>query len=169
MNLTDALFAPSGSDSPKTKTCRRCRERKTLEHFHRSRPTSDGFAKYCKPCTSAIKRRHYYGITPEQYEARLNAQSGACAICGVLQTESRLPFAVDHDHACCPGRWSCGSCIRGLICDRCNRGIGLLGESPERLAAAAAYLLSRQEGLRSRPKRAGSPAPGWPELPLEGA
>lgn len=27
---------------------------------------------------------------------------------------------VDHDHDCCPGGWSCGRCVRGLICSECN-------------------------------------------------
>jgi hypothetical protein len=31
---------------------------------------------------------------------------------------------IDHDHACCPKRPTCGKCTRGLLCDRHNRAIG---------------------------------------------
>lgn len=41
-------------------------------------------------------------------------------------------LCVDHAHD--DGR------VRGLLCDNCNRGIGLLGESPDALIRAAAYL-----------------------------
>lgn len=123
------------------KTCVRCEQIKPVSEFHRNKVISDGLAVYCKPCVSAIKRFHYYGVSAEWYAARLLAQDGACAVCGV-RDQSRLPFAVDHDHRCCKGRRSCGACVRGLICDLCNRGIGFLGDSKDRLIAAASYLAS---------------------------
>lgn len=73
-------------------------------------------------------RRQYrfskYGLTEDQFYARLASQDGACAMC-------RAPFDggqkiyVDHDHACCPeeGR-SCGKCVRGLLCLSCNAALG---------------------------------------------
>ena len=84
-------------------------------------------------------------MTPEDYDAVLQAQGGACAICGTT-TPGRNHFAIDHDHSCCPPRsgkgWSrcCGKCIRGLLCDRCNLGLGFFADSPESLRAAADYL-----------------------------
>jgi hypothetical protein len=35
---------------------------------------------------------------------------------------------VDHDHSCCPGRQTCGKCVRGLICRQCNTAFGVLTE-----------------------------------------
>jgi hypothetical protein len=83
-----------------------------------------------------------YGLTPEAYGALLEAQGGGCAICGSPDPRngSGLRWAVDHDHACCAGKKTCGRCVRALLCHPCNQGLGLFGDDPVRLRAAAAYL-----------------------------
>lgn len=48
----------------------------------------------------------------------LQEQGGVCAIC--KQPPRRNKLHVDHDHSCCPGKRSCGRCIRGLLCASCN-------------------------------------------------
>jgi hypothetical protein len=70
-----------------------------------------------------------FGITEERFDQMLESQGNACAIC-------REPFhgqriCVDHDHACCPvppsgHTRSCGKCVRGLLCVRCNTWLGWL-------------------------------------------
>ena len=40
-----------------------------------------------------------------------------CQICGEVP---EVNYHVDHDHACCPGNGSCGKCVRGVVCARCN-------------------------------------------------
>jgi len=82
-----------------------------------------------------------YGITTEDYERMLDAQGGGCAACGARPGKRRLH--VDHDHACCPGRTSCGRCIRGLLCHGCNNALGCVKDDPELLVRLAAYLTSR--------------------------
>lgn len=79
-----------------------------------------------------------YGLTVQQYDEMLASQNGVCAICERPPGKKRL--CVDHDHLCCPGIKSCGKCVRGLLCDRCNRGIGLFGDSPQALKKAIRYL-----------------------------
>jgi hypothetical protein len=50
-------------------------------------------------------------------------------------------LVVDHDHQCCPvDRYSCGKCVRGLICRTCNMAAGLVYESSETARSLAAYL-----------------------------
>lgn len=77
------------------------------------------------------------GITPERYDEMVAEREGRCDICGKAP-EKRL--CIDHDHRCCNGQQTCGECVRGLLCNRCNRAIGLLGDDPAVLAAAIAYL-----------------------------
>lgn len=72
-----------------------------------------------------------YGISVEQYDEMLQRQNGVCAIC---QKECQLgvSLGVDHDHK--TGR------VRGLLCRKCNTGIGLLGDDLESLQRAVRYL-----------------------------
>jgi hypothetical protein len=83
----------------------------------------------CVVCDRAATTRHRaahpgydtqwrYGVS---YDDMLTAQDGHCAICPTTPEQNGKALAVDHDHECCPGRRSCGKCVRGLLCDRCNR------------------------------------------------
>lgn len=87
----------------------------------------------------------HVGCPVEVYEALLEAQGGACAICGRPETAMLrgvvVSLAVDHDHACCPGKRSCGRCIRGLLCNACNTGLGKFEDDPDLLRVAIAYLV----------------------------
>jgi hypothetical protein len=77
-----------------------------------------------------------YGISLERFKEMSESQNGVCAICG--KSEKRkirgkiTALSIDHCHE--SGK------IRGLLCSDCNRGIGILGDSPERLRAAADYI-----------------------------
>lgn len=83
-----------------------------------------------------------WNLTIERYNEILASQDGGCGICGL--TGLGYSFAVDHDHGCCPGNNSCGECIRGLLCPRCNQAIGFLDDNPGRLRAAITYLEARR-------------------------
>lgn len=87
------------------------------------------------------KLKYYYNITFAEYNKMLQSQNYVCAIChGVNKTTGKDLF-VDHDHACCPGGRSCGSCVRGLLCNDCNLSIGRMDDDPTRLVKAAQYIL----------------------------
>ncbi len=83
-----------------------------------------------------------FGLTPETFAELLAAQGGRCAICGTGDPKGNRvsTWVVDHDHRCCPGARSCGRCVRGLLCNRCNRVLGMFGDDPAVAEAAAAYL-----------------------------
>lgn len=80
--------------------------------------------------------RRLYGITLEEYNARLAEQGGVCAICRKPETAMYRGqikmLAVDHDHE--SGR------KRGLICSACNLILGAAKDSVEILSSAIEYL-----------------------------
>lgn len=113
-------------------TCAHCRReaaRKARSHAATDR------IEHGKRC-----RRH--GITPERYLELLAAQGGGCAICGCLpeNNERNRRLHIDHDHDCCPGPYGCAECVRGLLCYRCNVGLGAFDDDAARLSRAATYL-----------------------------
>jgi hypothetical protein len=74
-----------------------------------------------------------YGITAQEYDDLLTAQSGVCAICGHSERyRDRQRLAVDHCHT--TGR------VRGLLCSACNKGIGCFEDDPAILERAIDYL-----------------------------
>lgn len=76
----------------------------------------------------------YQGInvTPVEYNELFAQQNGCCAICGRHQSNLTKRLAVDHNHI--TGE------IRGLLCHKCNQGIGLLQDDYDLLIKAAKYL-----------------------------
>jgi hypothetical protein len=62
-------------------------------------------------------------MTRETFTRLLAEQGNACGMCHEVFTERSVIF-VDHDHRCCPEKRSCGRCVRGLLCLRCNTGLG---------------------------------------------
>jgi hypothetical protein len=80
-----------------------------------------------------------YNLTLEQTVDLMNLQEGSCAICFTPFTTEEVPH-VDHSHMCCPGKKSCGKCIRGFLCGLCNVGIGSLRDDTKIIESALKYL-----------------------------
>ena len=76
--------------------------------------------------------RNQYGITLEQYNTMLEAQDYRCAICGNEDEVEGRRLAIDHCHT--SGK------VRGLLCGKCNRGLGLFYDNYELLQNAIQYL-----------------------------
>ncbi len=124
-------------DKTSVRRCVHCRQILPLTEF-RQHPR--GWCKLCarakeraerqmSPEKRAAKRRRTrYGITDAEYQQLRARSSGRCAICRD-HTDS---LVIDHAHD--------SSNVRGLLCSKCNRGLGLLRDSPEILLNAYYYL-----------------------------
>lgn len=80
-----------------------------------------------------------YGLNADGFYRLFETQGGVCAVCGSDDPRGKN-WVVDHDHSCCPGKKTCGLCIRGILCSPCNSAIGMLYDSPAVLRTAANYL-----------------------------
>lgn len=101
----------------RTATCRCGRE---FNQFY-------AWQKRCLVCQSG-------GWTEEHYQTVLVEQNHRCAICGAHDTTLEREFDQDHDHK--TGK------PRGLLCQKCNIGLGYYDDDPGRVRAAAEYLES---------------------------
>lgn len=82
-----------------------------------------------------LQLKRAYGMTSADYEKMLNSQSGCCAICGIPAGKIKRGggrLVVDHDHE--TGK------VRGLLCHKCNRGIGQFNDDITLLDSAKRYL-----------------------------
>lgn len=112
------------------------RDRKKADPEYMERKRSQSRAWYYTEKGQAYKERYklgLYGLTEQDYNEMLAAQDFSCAICRTdswMEKNGRLH--IDHDH-------DTGQ-VRGLLCSRCNVGIGMFAEAKTRLLAAIEYL-----------------------------
>lgn len=107
------------------KWCENHREqnRETHRKWYKAHPERAG------EIVRKAKLKYLYGITSEEYHRYLIEQGGVCAICGGNRSGKQL--AVDHDHA--TGE------VYGLLCQKCNVGLGYFVDNSEWLRKAAEY------------------------------
>ena len=146
------------------KLCPMCKLDLPLSSYQKAMGRKNNVQAYCKQCTNQKNREHYsgdpkaiekrrkrearrlekdpmvkrraellrvYGITLEEWYDIYDSQNGVCAICK-QECKTRKSLSVDHDH-------ETGD-IRGLLCNRCNRALGLFRDDPEVLKNATRYL-----------------------------
>lgn len=133
---------------PSVKRCPKCGE-EDLSKFGKNAGQPSGLQTYCKPCQSemgktasrAFHLKNKYGLTLDAYAAMFDAQGGRCAIC---RREPREGYAlsIDHDHNCCPGKETCGECIRGLLCVVCNSFLARCGDDIRVFQRVIQYILN---------------------------
>lgn len=128
-----------------SKTCKKCNITKPLNAFHKDKQYKDGRHGSCKDCRNTYNTMYKkankdkyikssrkstaigtYGISLEEY-TKCMSTSDKCEICG---STGRLCY--DHDHTTLE--------FRGVLCKKCNTGIGLLGDTEECVLNALRYL-----------------------------
>lgn len=114
--------------------CSGCERTMPISEFYK---TGHKVNSACKLCVR-LARHH---ITYRRYTDLLGDQGGICAIGGC----DRDVAAIDHDHNCCSGEYSCGDCVRGLLCTPHNQGLGFFRDDTDALYAAAEYLNNYSE------------------------
>lgn len=118
----------------------------------------------CKKCTSVVNARwqasnpgsqhrlhlkNRFGISIAQFDKLLKLSDGTCQICREPESRRRR-LSLDHNHET--------GAIRGWLCDRCNKVLGQIKDSVEKLESAIAYLknpplAAQQINGRTRLKR----------------
>lgn len=83
-----------------------------------------------------------YGITLNEYLQMLESQNHLCAICNNPETRKDRTgkvheLVIDHDHIT--------NKVRGLLCSKCNSGIGMLKDNISILDKAILYLKQYKE------------------------
>jgi hypothetical protein len=133
--------------------CCKCKVEKDAEEFSICQSKKDGLHSKCKACCQKyyqnpeIKERQRkamrevnlkrkYGVTLKDVRTLVEIQRGECPICGDTVTEAN---GVDHCHKT--------AAVRGVLCNTCNAGLGLLHDDPSFCRRAVLYLEMQQLDL----------------------
>lgn len=129
-------------DNKQRGRCDRCFKRK-------ARPNRT----MCQPCATkhqAVYRQHIWKskglvFANGDYQQLLQQQGGGCAICGaypkrVVKHSNEIRLHVDHDHKTFR--------VRGLLCGRCNRGLGMFDDSVTKMRNAIRYVTLRHDSAK---------------------
>lgn len=81
-------------------------------------------------------RANKYKLTIEELSFLYEKYQGCCAICRVSEEDLGKRLAIDHCHET--------GLVRGILCQRCNLGIGQLGDTQELLVLAVEYLRNHE-------------------------
>ncbi|GAA1907042.1 endonuclease VII domain-containing protein [Streptantibioticus ferralitis] len=131
------------------KRCPQCRDVRSHDQWERNKPSSDGWASYCRACRTERNReasfRRRCGLGQAELQDLAEQQGRVCVICLAAPPEQ-----VDHDHE--TGK------VRGVLCFSCNAALGQFKDRPDEIRRAAAYV----EGNVWKPTLV---APGVYQLP----
>lgn len=134
------------------KICTKCNKKKNLNKFSKHPKGRYGKHPQCNTCRSNFEKKRYlngekekrkllrpysyekqlkdrYKITLVEYNSILKRQKNRCGIC-----QRKIKLVVDHDHL--------NKNVRGLLCTKCNTGLGKFNDNIEMLNKAIQYLES---------------------------
>lgn len=112
--------------------CTYCGTYRPYTDYGESTTNNSGYVGICTRCRTL----RVHNVDPEWFYSR----EQVCESCGVSRSRNGNNLAIDHDHSCCPGKKSCGNCVRGLLCAECNFIAGISKDNPEVLRNVAKYL-----------------------------
>lgn len=133
------------------KKCTKCKIEKEESKFFKDVQKRDGYSPRCKECDmkistqwrkeNEVQRRFNVlksatGVTKDQYLDLLHEQNSCCAICGMTLEQNKRNLSVDHCHTL--------KLVRGLLCTKCNFGLGYFNDNEELLLKAIHYLNNNQ-------------------------
>lgn len=109
------------------KKCIYCKKEKALDDFPKHSLYKDRLDTRCRECvkSQAAIRSKLHKSAPQRPDV--------CECCGKVP----IKWCLDHDHN--------DDTFRGWICDRCNTGIGKLGDDISGLNKAVSYLRKSRE------------------------
>jgi hypothetical protein len=154
------------------KKCNNCNNSKELKDFNKDKSNKDGLEYSCRDCRNKNRKNNYnnnllvnkeknkikarkfrktrkdylkdydlkrfYGIDLNEYNIMLKNQNFSCKICKTTNPKGRHnTFHVDHDHIT--------KKVRGLLCNKCNVGLGSFKDDIIILTEAILYLVNQNE------------------------
>ncbi|WP_189056144.1 endonuclease domain-containing protein [Longimycelium tulufanense] len=118
--------------------CARCLEDKPLAEFVRDAGRPGGAWSYCRTCHRDYQRQRRHHLTDTEIRDFYASHGHDCRICGTPEKETAHGrLVIDHDHAT--------GLIRGLLCDLCNKALGMIRDDVVILKSALAYLEQHEE------------------------
>ena len=138
------LVLPEDHPYKNGRVCTTCGEFKNADEYSLERDVRAfkgiTMRSKCRSCNEHRKWKRFivkrYGITVDQYYEMLALQNNACKICDSEYNNSDRcesgKLFIDHCHT--TGK------VRGLLCHKCNQGLGYLDDDTDRLQRAIEYL-----------------------------
>lgn len=121
--------------SSETAQCSKCLRNLPVDNFRFKNVRDNRRHNICRACRS-IHDKVTRDANREEYDALLAAQDHCCAICGITAAEIGRKLFIDHDHETLK--------VRGLLCWKCNSGLGFFDDDQSKLAIAIEYLIKNE-------------------------
>lgn len=147
------------SHEDELKTCTKCGKEKHISQFYADKQKTSGKRPDCKECNikkctewarnNKERRKSYVtksatGVDSIDFNNLLNLQEDKCGICGKSTKDNKRRLSIDHCHK--------SKIVRGLLCTRCNFGLGYFQDNEELLSKAIEYLKDNYSKLKIKYK-----------------
>jgi len=130
--LITEFYKDSYSKDLHSTQCKVCRDIRSISYSKERKAKDPIFKKKSQLASCMARRKKLYGVGAKEYQEMLEKQNFSCYTCKTHIKDQKKDMAVDHCHKT--------QKVRGLLCDSCNRAIGLLKDSVEIAINIAEYL-----------------------------